>query len=110
MLGFEVKIDLSWIFIALLLTWSLAQGYFPAAYPRLPQAAYWLMGAADALSLFVLIILHVRPSHAEGVSYPGRSVALPEIGDFTHGDPRDFLPLSGPQIDPKQIAGRRVPW
>ena len=33
MLGFEVKIDLSWIFIALLLTWSL-----PRLFPDCPYS------------------------------------------------------------------------
>ena len=29
LLGFEVKIDLSWLVIAVLVTWSLAKGAFP---------------------------------------------------------------------------------
>ena len=27
--GFKVKINLSWLIIVVLLTWTLAQGYFP---------------------------------------------------------------------------------
>jgi len=30
--GFKVQLDLSWIFLAVLVTWSLARGYFPANY------------------------------------------------------------------------------
>ncbi len=30
LLGFEVRIDLSWIIIAVLVTWSLAKGLFPS--------------------------------------------------------------------------------
>ncbi len=58
MLGFEVKIDLSWIIIAVLLTWSLAVGYFPYQYKQLSPQAYWLMGLVGALGLFLSIILH----------------------------------------------------
>jgi len=35
LLGFEVRIDLSWIIIAGLVTWSLAAGLFPYLYPGL---------------------------------------------------------------------------
>jgi Zn-dependent protease len=46
-----------------LVTWSLATGYFPGVLPGLgPQAAWWL-GAAGALGLFVSILLH-EFSHA----------------------------------------------
>lgn len=56
--GFEVKIDLSWIVIAVLVTWSLSMGYFPFVYPRLSPVAYWLMGIAGALGLFLSVIAH----------------------------------------------------
>jgi Zn-dependent protease/predicted transcriptional regulator len=56
--GFEVKVDLSWVFIAVLVTWSLAVGYFPIRYKDLSTQTYWLMGIAGALSLFLSIIFH----------------------------------------------------
>jgi Zn-dependent protease len=56
--GFEVKIDLSWIFIAVLITWSLAKGYFPFRYKDLSTETYWLMGAVGAIGLFASIIFH----------------------------------------------------
>jgi len=56
--GFEVKIDLSWIFIAVLITWSLAKGYFPFRYKDLSIQTYWLMGAVGAIGLFASIIFH----------------------------------------------------
>lgn len=31
-LGFSIKIDASWLIIALLVTWSLATGFFPSYY------------------------------------------------------------------------------
>ncbi len=58
LLGFEVRLDLSWIIIALLVTWSLAVGLFPRYYPRLQPQVYWEMGVAGALGLFASIIFH----------------------------------------------------
>ncbi len=56
--GFSVHLDASWIFIALLVTWSLSMGYFPQAYEGLSPSAYWTMGVIGALGLFASIIFH----------------------------------------------------
>ena len=58
LIGFEVKIDLSWIIIALLVTWSLSVGYFPHKYLNYGTQTYWLMGLAGAVGLFMSIIAH----------------------------------------------------
>jgi Zn-dependent protease/CBS domain-containing protein len=58
LLGFEVNIDLSWIIIAVLITWSLAQFLFPEWYPGLESETYWLMGVIGALGLFISIVAH----------------------------------------------------
>ena len=58
LLGFEVRLDLSWIIIAVLVTWSLAKGLFPFLYPDLAPEVYWGMGAAGALGLFASIVFH----------------------------------------------------
>ena len=44
LLGFEVKIDLSWIIIAVLIAWSLSTGLFPYQFKNLSPQAYWIMG------------------------------------------------------------------
>ncbi|MBX3497455.1 MAG: site-2 protease family protein [Parvibaculum sp.] len=56
--GFNVNLDVSWIFIALLISWTLATGYFPTFYPDLDAATYWSMGIVGAMGLFLSIILH----------------------------------------------------
>jgi len=56
--GFEVKLDASWFFLALLISWSLAQGYFPALYEGLPKQTYWSMGVIGAIGIFFSIIIH----------------------------------------------------
>jgi Zn-dependent protease/CBS domain-containing protein len=58
LLGFEVRIDLSWIIIAALVVWSLSIGLFPYHYTGLPARTYWLMGVAGALGLFFSIVFH----------------------------------------------------
>ena len=47
--GFQVNIDLSWFFILILVTWTLATGYFPPRYEGLAISTYWKMGLAGAL-------------------------------------------------------------
>ncbi len=58
LLGFEVRVDLSWIIIAALVTWSLAKGLFPQLYSNLGVEVYWVMGVAGALGLFGSIVFH----------------------------------------------------
>lgn len=58
LLGFEVRIDLSWIIIALLVAWSLSTGLFPFHYKNLSTEIYWIMGIVAAIGLFLSIIVH----------------------------------------------------
>jgi Zn-dependent protease len=58
LLGFAIRVDLSWTIIALLVTWSLAEGFFPFSYKDLSRSTYWWMGAVGAVGLFVSVILH----------------------------------------------------
>lgn len=56
--GFDVFVDSSWVFLAVLVTWSLATGVFPSQSPGESSLVYWLMGAGGALGLFLSIVLH----------------------------------------------------
>ena len=58
LLGFEVKIELSWLVLAALLTWSLATNVFPANREGLAKATYWWMGVAGTLGLFASVVFH----------------------------------------------------
>ncbi|MCK9275422.1 MAG: site-2 protease family protein [Syntrophales bacterium] len=58
LLGFEVKIDFSWIIIAILIAWSLSTGLFPIRFQNLSTETYWLMGIVGAIGLFLSIIAH----------------------------------------------------
>ena len=56
--GFEVSVDLSWLVLAFLVTWTLAKGYFPHYHADFSGTAYWVMGVAGTLGLFFSIIFH----------------------------------------------------
>lgn len=56
--GFEIKLNLTWLLLALLITWTLAAGLFPADYPDLPPATYWWMGLAGAVGILLSIVFH----------------------------------------------------
>ena len=56
--GFEVRLDLSWLLLALLISWSLGAGMFPADYPGLTPRTYAWMGVAGAMGVFFSIVFH----------------------------------------------------
>jgi Zn-dependent protease len=58
LLGFKVQIDASWLFLAMLVTWSLAKGVFPAWYEGLSTTAYWWMAVAGVIGLVFSLIFH----------------------------------------------------
>lgn len=58
LLGFEVKVDISWLLLAFLITWTLAVGLFPTTYPGLSTDTYWWMGLVCAIGVFFSIVLH----------------------------------------------------
>lgn len=63
LLGFGVWLDASWLAIAALVAWTLAEGVFPALVPGLDAAWYWSMAVAGAAGLGVSIIFH-ETAHA----------------------------------------------
>ena len=56
--GIEIGIHYTWIFIFILIAWSLAEGFFPDAYPGWARGTYWITGIAASLLLFVSVLLH----------------------------------------------------
>jgi Zn-dependent protease/CBS domain-containing protein len=86
LLGFEVKIDLSWILLALIITWSLAQGLFPYYFKNLAVTTYWWMGIFGALGLFFSIVFH-ELSHsliARRFGLPIKGITLFVFGGVAH--------------------------
>ncbi|WP_045216878.1 site-2 protease family protein [Desulfonatronovibrio magnus] len=56
--GFQIKVDISWLAIAVLVTWSLAVGFFPHYLEGLRPLDYWILAVFGALGLFFSIIFH----------------------------------------------------
>ena len=56
--GIRIRIDWSWIIIFLLVTWTLAIGYYPVLFPQFSTALNWGLGIASSLLLFVSVLGH----------------------------------------------------
>ncbi|MFN4259645.1 MAG: site-2 protease family protein [Gemmataceae bacterium] len=68
LLGIPIRIDLSWVIIFLLLSWTLVRFFQealaevrqtrPEAVPEMSPTSYWLLGVGGALVFFGCILLH----------------------------------------------------
>lgn len=56
--GIDIKLHFSWIFIFLLIAWSLAGSYLPLNYPGWTNNAYWIVGILGSILLFVCVLIH----------------------------------------------------
>ena len=56
--GIDIYIHISWVVIIVLLTWSLAVGWFPVLYHGFSAITYWILGFIAAVLLFVSVLLH----------------------------------------------------
>lgn len=84
--GFDVRMDLSWLILAVLITWSLASGLFPLYFEDLTVTAYWWMGIFGMLGLLVSIVFH-ELSHslvARRYNIPITGITLFIFGGVAH--------------------------
>ena len=103
--GFEVKVDFSWLILAVLITWSLAKGLFPVYYKNFATATYWWMGVFGAIGLFISIVFH-ELSHslvARKFDLPISGITLFIFGGVAHmqEEPKNsktelWMALAGP--------------
>jgi Zn-dependent protease/CBS domain-containing protein len=56
--GIEIGIHYSWLFIFALLTYSLAESFFPSLYDDWSTAQYWIIAAIASLLLFASVVAH----------------------------------------------------
>jgi len=61
--GIDLAVHPSWLVIAFLLTFSLADAFFPRLIPGWTVGQYWLLGAATAFLFFASVVAH-EFSHA----------------------------------------------
>ena len=57
-LGIPINLDYSWFLILALITWILAQSYFPQEFKNWSQFAYWFVGLITSSIFFLSILLH----------------------------------------------------
>jgi Zn-dependent protease/CBS domain-containing protein len=56
--GIQVGIHVSWLIIFVLLTWSLAVGYFPSAIPGVDATLAWVLAVVASILLFTSVLIH----------------------------------------------------
>lgn len=71
--GIEFAIHYTWLLAFALITWSLAEGFFPTSYPGFSPATYWLIGAIAAVLLFASVLVH-EISHSVVAIWCGQGV------------------------------------
>ena len=115
--GFPVRLDWSWFVIAVLVTWSLAEGVFrqPPWFDGLADQPWvrWAMGVAGALGLFGSIVLHElgHAKVAERQGLPMRGITLfifggvAEMSDEPPSARAEFLMAIGGPVVTVVIAG-----
>ena len=105
--GFKVRINISWAFIAVLLAWSLAKGYFPSVYSGFSESTYWWMGIAGVIGLFASVLLHEFAhsvvARAYGMEIKGITLWLlggvAELGDEPPSPSVEFwMAIAGPAM------------
>ncbi len=56
--GIPIYLDFSWFLILVLLTWVLAQNYFPNEFKNWTVFSYWTAGFITSILFFISILLH----------------------------------------------------
>lgn len=101
-LGFEVRVDLSWFVIFFLVFWSLSEGVFPQRFPDLPRLTLFGMGMAGTLLFFASLLTHelshALVSRAKGIPIEGITLFIFGGMAMTKGEPespKDELLIAG---------------
>lgn len=105
--GFPVRADGSWLFMSVLISWTLATKFYPGIYPHHSQDLYQMMALATLAGIFISIIGH-EVAHAVIAEYfhmPIESITLFVFGGVAEmkGEPShpkgEFLmALAGPAM------------
>jgi Zn-dependent protease/CBS domain-containing protein len=86
LLGFEVNVHWSWVFIFFLVTWTFSAGILPEFYPEWTDSRRWVVGSAISLVFFFSILLH-EMSHsvvARRYGIPVSSITLFVFGGVSN--------------------------
>lgn len=100
--GIDIGVHYTWLVVFVLVTVSLAVGFFPQTFPALSRTMDWLLGVLASLLLFVSVLVH-ELSHSVVAQSRGlqvRSITLFIFGGVSNieGEPRsagDELLIAG---------------
>ncbi len=56
--GLEIGVHYTWLFAFVLISWTLADGFFPRSFPGWDWPVYWITGVLSALLLFGSVLVH----------------------------------------------------
>jgi Zn-dependent protease/CBS domain-containing protein len=56
--GIDIRFHFSWIFIFVLVAWSLAGSFLPMNYPGWSTSTYWIVGILGSILLFASVLVH----------------------------------------------------
>ncbi len=99
--GIPIRVHVSWLFIFVLVTWSLAAAYYPQNYPGWGAAAYWITAIVSSVAFFLSILLH-ELSHSFVAL--GKGIAVHGITLFIFGGVSELAGESEKPVDELQIA------
>jgi len=103
--GFDVKADVSWLILAVLISWTFSTRIFPHSAPGYSEEIYQWMGIAGLAGVIISILAH-EVAHAIIAEYyqmPIKSITLfifggvAEMkGEPSHAKGEFFMAISGP--------------
>lgn len=82
LIGIDIEINPSWLFILAFVAYSLSEGVFPAWHEGWSTAAYWVVGTSAAVLLFVTVLIHEL---AHAIVAKRRGLDVPRITLFLFG-------------------------
>jgi Zn-dependent protease/CBS domain-containing protein len=80
--GIEISIHYTWLLIFVLITWTLAAGYFPETHPGWATEVYWITALIAAFLLFFSVLLH---EFAHSIMAKSRGMEVKSITLFLLG-------------------------
>ena len=85
-LGIPIDINYTWFIVFFLVTWTLAQSYFPAALPGYPIVVYWAISLIASVLFFMSLLAHELSHSAIAIKndLPISGISLFIFGGVAH--------------------------